>query len=63
MTTTNKRRIMAELVCLDGDAEVEAVGARLHAAGFKFKVTDDIDECSADTRYMMLWIDGAAKQT
>jgi hypothetical protein len=56
-TETFKRRIMGELVCLDGDAEAEAVGARLHAAGFKFKVTDDRDECSDVTRYMMLWID------
>jgi hypothetical protein len=55
--TTNKRRIMAELVCLDGDAEVEAVGARLHAAGFEFKVTDDIDEESATTRFLMFWKD------
>jgi hypothetical protein len=58
MTTDNKhRRIMGELICLDGDAEAEAIGAKLHAAGFGFKVTDDVDECSDNTRFMMVWLD------
>jgi hypothetical protein len=29
---------------------------------FEFKVTDDIDECSNNTRHMMLWIDVPANE-
>jgi hypothetical protein len=55
--STKTRRIMGELCFLHGDAEAAAAGAKLAAAGFKFKFTDDIDECSDDTRYMMVWRD------
>jgi hypothetical protein len=55
--TNTKRRIMGELCFLHGDAEAEAAAAKLSAAGFEFKITDDVDECSADTRYAMVWRD------
>ena len=56
-SNTKHRRIMGELVFLNGDAEAVAVAAKLRAAGFKFKFTDDVDECSEDTRYLMAWRD------
>ncbi|MGA8695208.1 MAG: hypothetical protein WB689_15475 [Xanthobacteraceae bacterium] len=48
---------MGELVFLHGDAEAVAAAAKLRTAGFVFKFTDDVDECSEDTRYMMVWRD------
>src|ERR1700720_111974 len=55
--TDQKRRIMGRLICLDGDVRAEAIGAKLRAAGFEFKVTDDVDEESDDTRFVMVWLD------
>ena len=53
-----KRRIMGEIVLLHGDAEAATAAAKLRAAGgFGFKFTDDRDECSDDTRYLMVWRD------
>ncbi len=57
MATNNKRRIMGELVFLNGGAEAVAAAVKLRAAGFEFKFTDDVDECNEDTRYMMVWRD------
>ncbi|HEV3158535.1 MAG TPA: hypothetical protein VGZ89_00925 [Xanthobacteraceae bacterium] len=57
VTTDNKRRILGELVFLYGDAEVEAAGSKLRNAGFYFKITDDVDQCSDATRFMILWRD------
>jgi hypothetical protein len=56
-SNTKHRRIMGELVFLHGDAEAAAAANKLRAAGFKFKFTDDVDECSEDTRYLMVWRD------
>jgi hypothetical protein len=55
----SKIRIMGELVFVFSNAkhDAAAAGAKLRAAGFEFKITDDIDECSDDTRYMMVWRD------
>ena len=50
-------RIMGELVFLDGRDEAEVIGAKLRAAGFEFKITDDVDECSQATVFMMVWRD------
>ena len=38
-------------------SEAAAAGAKLRAAGFELVITDDVDEYSDDTRFMMLWMD------
>jgi hypothetical protein len=50
-------RIMGELVFLHGRDEAEVIGAKLRAAGFEFKITDDVDDCSEATVFMMVWRD------
>jgi hypothetical protein len=49
-------RAMGEIVFLTPN-EAEAVGRKLYDAGFEFKITDDVDDCSDDTRFMMIWRD------
>jgi hypothetical protein len=52
-----EHRVMGELIFLHGDAEAEAAGAKLRTDGFDFKICDDVDECSDDTRFVMVWRD------
>jgi hypothetical protein len=50
------KRVMGE-ICFLHAAEAEAVGAKIRKAGFNSKITDDVDEASDDTRFMMVWSD------
>jgi hypothetical protein len=59
-----KRRMMGELIFLNGKDEAQAAGAKLVNAGFGFVITDDVDDEVVDefgnhppTAFVMVWLD------
>jgi hypothetical protein len=59
MTT---KRIMCEVVFINGEEEAKAAKDKLQASGFELMVSnhhEDIDECDDATKFGMIWKDYA----